>query len=96
MRRFPHLPPKKVDAAVRILIHQMADSIASGERVEIRRFGSFFRQTRKPRLGRNPKTGQPVEIPASAIPRFRPGKPLGELVDAWRKRSADHVSEPDA
>jgi integration host factor subunit beta len=80
-QRFPQLPPKAVDAAVRILIDHMAESIASGNRVEIRRFGSFSRQSRAARLGRNPKTGENVLVPKTVIARFRPGKPLRDLVN---------------
>jgi integration host factor subunit beta len=82
---FPHLPPKTVDAAIRILINQMANSIAAGERIEIRRFGSFTRQIRKPRLGRNPKTGQPVEVPATAVARFRPGKHFCDFLNSGKE-----------
>jgi integration host factor subunit beta len=87
--RFPHLPPKTVDAAIRILIHQMAEGIAAGERIEIRRFGSFTKQIRKPRLGRNPKTGQPIEIPETSIARFRPGKKFCDFLNSGKEISPE-------
>jgi integration host factor subunit beta len=80
-QRFPQLPAKAVDAAVRIMIDYMAESIASGNGVEIRRFGSFSRQPRAARLGRNPKTGEVVSVPETTIARFRPGQPLRDLVN---------------
>lgn len=83
--RFPHLQPKTVDAAIRILIHQMTESISAGERIEIRRFGSFTREARKPRLGRNPKTGEPIEVPATAIARFRTGKYFGDFLNSAKE-----------
>ena len=75
-RRFSHLPPKAVDAAVRLLIDQISETIASGERVEIRHFGSFFCRTRKALVGRNPKTGEPVQVEGMTVARFRPAKSL--------------------
>lgn len=82
--RFPHLHPKDVDAAVRIMIDHMAESVASGDRIEIRRFGSFVLKAKAARLGRNPKTGAAVNVPASHSVHFRAGQPLRQLVDARR------------
>ncbi len=90
--RFPHLPLKTVDAAVRLILDHMAESIASGYRVEIRRFGSFYRHARAARLGRNPKTGESVEVKATAIAKFRPGKPLCNLVDAGKETFRERCS----
>lgn len=81
-RRFPHLSPKTVDAAVRLLIDQMSEPVASRERVEIRHFGSFFCRTHKHRMGRNPKTGEPVEIVGMSVARFRPSRALIHPVSA--------------
>ena len=86
-RRFSHLPPKAVDAAVRILLDQISETVASRERIEIRHFGSFFCRTYKPRMGRNPKTGEPVEIVRMAIARFRPARGLMDRVNADKNSS---------
>jgi integration host factor subunit beta len=83
-QRFSHLPPKRVDRAVKQHLDHMSEGIASGERGEIRRFGSFSRKARQAIKGRNPKTGEAVQIPATSVARFRPGKPLGKLVNAGK------------
>ena len=75
-RRFAHLPAKIVDTAVRLLLDQMSESVASGKRVEIQHFGSFFCRTRNPLVGRNPKTGAPVQVERMTVARFRPAKRL--------------------
>lgn len=66
--------------SVKELINKMASSIASGERIEIRGFGSFTLRERKPRLGRNPKTGESVALGVKYAPHFKPGKDLKERV----------------
>lgn len=81
-RRFSHLSPKAVDAAVRTLLEQMSETVASRERIEIRQFGSFFCRTHKARVGRNPKTGEPVEIMEMSVARFRPSRGLIHRVNA--------------
>ena len=59
----------------------MADSLARGERVELRGFGSFALNYRPARNGRNPRTGEPVKVPAKYTPHFKAGKELRERVD---------------
>jgi integration host factor subunit beta len=66
--------------SVKELINKMAASIASGDRIEIRGFGSFTLRERKPRLGRNPKTGESVALGVKYAPHFKPGKDLKERV----------------
>ncbi|MBT7308476.1 MAG: integration host factor subunit beta [Gammaproteobacteria bacterium] len=63
-------------AAVNTIINTMQDTLGSGGRVEIRGFGAFSLHERKARIGRNPKTGEAVEIPAKFVPHFKPGKAL--------------------
>ena len=58
----------------------MGGALAQGERIEIRGFGSFSLHYRPPRLGRNPKTGDSVALPAKHVPHFKPGKELRERV----------------
>jgi integration host factor subunit beta len=56
-------------------------SLRAGDKIEIRGFGSFRTRQRKPRIGRNPKTGERVEVPAKKIPFFKPSKELKDLVN---------------
>jgi integration host factor subunit beta len=77
----PHLTAEDVELAVKMIFDQMSDVLARGERIEIRGFGAFSLRTREPRIGRNPRTGEPVEVLAKRIPHFRPGKELRERVD---------------
>ena len=80
-QRQTQLPYKDVEFAVKTMIEQMAQSLATGERIEIRGFGSFSLHFRPPRLGRNPKTGEPVPLEAKYVPHFKPGKELRERVN---------------
>ena len=80
----PHFSVEDVELAVKTIIDQMSDAIAHGERIEIRGFGAFSLRTRKPLVGRNPKTGEPVAVLAKHIAYFRPGKDLRERVDFAR------------
>lgn len=74
------LSKSDVSLSVKELIQFMSTSIASGNRIEIRGFGSFTLRERKPRMGRNPKTGEPVPLGAKFAPHFKPGKDLKERV----------------
>jgi integration host factor subunit beta len=60
----------------------MAQTLQKGDRIEIRGFGSFSLHYRAPRVGRNPKTGETVELDGKYVPHFKPGKELRERVDA--------------
>jgi len=75
------LAQKDIDLAVKTLLEHMAQSLSSGERIEIRGFGSFSLHYRPPRTGRNPKTGTPVKLPGKHVPHFKPGKELRERVN---------------
>ena len=72
---------KDVELSVKTIIEQMADRLSSGERVEIRGFGSFCLHYRAPRMGRNPKTGEKVSLRGKHVPHFKPGKELRERVN---------------
>jgi integration host factor subunit beta len=76
-----NLSSKDVEKAVKILLEQMSESLSSGERIEIRGFGSFSLHHRPPRVGRNPKTGASVELSEKYVPHFKPGKLLRERVN---------------
>ena len=79
--KLPCLEARQVDVAVKKIIDHLADTVAGGERIEIRGFGSFCLHALPPRTGRNPKTGEPVEIPGKYSVHFKPGKELKELVN---------------
>lgn len=75
-----HLAKKDVELAIRSLINIMGFSLSSGERIEIRGFGSFNLNYRPPRSGRNPRTGEQVNISAKYVTYFKPGKELRKRV----------------
>jgi integration host factor subunit beta len=80
-REQSHLAYRDVELAVKCMIEQMSQALASGERIEIRGFGSFSLHFRPPRMGRNPKTGDAVELSGKYVPHFKPGKELRERVN---------------
>jgi integration host factor subunit beta len=79
--RFPQLVAKDADYAVNMILDAMTDSLARGDRIEIRGFGSFALNYRPPRTGRNPKSGDKVLVPSKYVPHFKAGKELRERVD---------------
>lgn len=78
---YPQLVAKDAEFAVRTILECMARALAEGHRIEIRGFGSFALSHRPPRVGRNPKSGERVEVPGKRVPHFKPGKDLRERVD---------------
>ncbi|MGL4545009.1 MAG: integration host factor subunit beta [Plesiomonas sp.] len=76
-----HLSAKVVEDAIKEMLDHMGDTLANGERIEIRGFGSFSLHYRAPRIGRNPKTGDKVELEGKQVPHFKPGKELRERVN---------------
>ena len=72
---------RDVELAVKTMLEHMGQTLATGERIEIRGFGSFSLHYRPPRVGRNPKSGDPVSLPAKYVPHFKPGKELRERVN---------------
>jgi len=80
-RRQSQLAYKDVELSVKTLIEQMAQALSTGERIEIRGFGSFSLHFRPPRVGRNPKTGESVALAGKYVPHFKPGKELRERVN---------------
>ena len=77
---------KDVELAVKTMIEHMGITLSSGERIEIRGFGSFSLHYRPPRTGRNPKTGTSVELAAKYVPHFKPGKEMRERVNESMER----------
>ena len=80
-QRQSQLVYRDVELAVKTILEHMAECLAGGGRIEIRGFGSFSLHFRSGRVGRNPKTGTPVSLPAKHVPHFKPGKKLRERVD---------------
>lgn len=79
---YPQLVLKDADYAVKTILDAMTEALSSGQRIEIRGFGSFSLNSRPPRIGRNPKSGESVMVPEKRVPHFKPGKELREAVDA--------------
>ncbi len=75
------LSAKDVELAIKTLIEQMSETLAAGNRIEIRGFGSFSLHYRAPRIGRNPKTGESVGLAGKYVPHFKPGKELRDRVN---------------
>jgi integration host factor subunit beta len=80
--RYPQLALRDMDFAVKTVLDSMTQALASGQRIEIRGFGSFSLSTRSPRVGRNPKSGEKVMVPGKQVPHFKAGKELRERVDS--------------
>ena len=80
--RNPRLVARDADEAVKLILDMMGAALAQGGRIEIRGFGSFSLNYRPARIGRNPKSGERVPVPAKHVPHFKAGKELRERVDA--------------
>ncbi len=86
-KKLKHLSREDAEIAVKTIINEMIQTLGSGKRIEIRGFGSFSLRHRIPRIGRNPKTGALVELPAKFVPHFKHGKELRERVNNnWLKQ----------
>ncbi len=74
----------RIDAevVVQTVLDSIVEALNSGEKVELRGFGSFRHRQRNPRQGRNPKTGEKVQVPAKKVAYFRPGKGLKEVINS--------------
>ena len=79
--RFPQLVAKDAEFAAKMILDAMTDALSRGDRIEIRGFGSFALNYRPPRVGRNPKSGEKVQVPEKYVPHFKAGKELRERVD---------------
>ena len=79
--RFGQLTHRDAEFAVKTMLDAMTEALGRGHRIEIRGFGSFSINRRPPRLGRNPRSGESVQIPEKRVPHFKPGKALRQAVD---------------
>lgn len=92
-----HLALKDVELAVKGLLEKMSQELASGERIEIRGFGSFSLHFRPARMGRNPKSGDAVALRGKYVPHFKPGKELRERVNSIHDTGRDTpIQEPNS
>src|SRR5687767_187126 len=80
-KRFPHLSRRDSEVIINAIFDAMVDSLAQGDRIEIRGFGSFVVKQRRARQGRNPKSGELVSVAAKRVPFFKVGKELRLRVD---------------
>ena len=79
--RVTELPRKESETIVETIFESIIDALQKGDKIEIRGFGSFRTRQRRGRIGRNPKTGEKVEVPAKKIPFFKPSKELKDFVN---------------
>ncbi|MDZ7588878.1 MAG: integration host factor subunit beta [Parasphingorhabdus sp.] len=77
----PDLKPEEVERIIDIFFNQIIQKLAEGGRVELRGFGAFSTRDRSPRKGRNPRTGEAVDVPAKRVPYFKPGKEIREALN---------------
>jgi len=85
--QFSHLKAKDIKIAVYTTFEEICDSLESGNRIEIRGFGSFSLHHRDARMGRNPKTGEKVKVNSKSIPYFRAGKEMRERINDSMKHT---------
>ena len=79
--RTTQLTKKNAELIVNTVFDSIISSLKEGEKIELRGFGSFRIRHRGPRIGRNPKTGEQVQVPSKRIPYFKPGKDLKSLLN---------------
>ena len=80
--RITELPRKESETIVETIFDSIIESLQNGDKIEIRGFGSFRTRQRRGRVGRNPKTGEKVEVPPKKIPFFKPSKELKDFVNS--------------
>ena len=88
-----NLTKKQTEVVVNTVFSSITDSLAEGKKVELRGFGSFRIRQRNARVGRNPKSGQKVDVPSKKVPFFKAGKELRELVDEHEAKEAAREAE---
>ncbi len=95
--RAAELTKKDAERLVELVFESIIETLNQGEKIELRGFGSFRVRGRSARRGRNPKTGDPVDIPAKRVPYFKPGKELKELInDSPSVPDSTNLDEADA
>lgn len=94
--RVVEMTRKDSEVIVETIFESIVNSLHSGDKIEIRGFGSFRTRQRQPRIGRNPKTGTRVEVPSKRIPYFKPSKELRDLVNRTSTRNGDVSTQESA
>ena len=94
--RLAELTRKDSEVIVETIFDSVVRSLRAGDKIEIRGFGSFRTRQRNPRTGRNPKTGEKVDVPAKKIPFFKPSKELKDLVNEGVADTATAPQPPAA
>ncbi|HEY6129970.1 MAG TPA: HU family DNA-binding protein [Candidatus Acidoferrum sp.] len=94
--KITELPRKESETIVETIFDSIIEAIQKGEKIEIRGFGSFRTRQRKGRVGRNPKTGEKVEVPAKRIPFFKPSKELKDFVNSAEAAAMTSAAEAAA
>ena len=92
--RVADLTKKHSEVIVETVFRSIIDALHRGEKIELRGFGSFRLRRREPRKGRNPKTGDRVEVPSKRVPYFKPGKELKELINRDTESTPTMSSPP--
>ena len=80
-RKLNHLPHHDIEQSVKNILKLMSESLSNDDRIEVRGFGSFSLHHHPARIGRNPKTGEPIPLPAKYVPHFKPGMELRKRVN---------------
>ena len=78
----PDLESSEAEEAVQLFFDEIISGMTSGKRIELRGFGSFSIKSRAPRIARNPRTGEKVEVSSKLLPHFRAGKELNNLINS--------------
>ena len=92
--RVADLTKKHSEVIVETVFRSITDALRRGEKIELRGFGSFRLRRREPRKGRNPKTGDRVDVPSKRVPYFKPGKELKDLINRDREPARPVPSAP--
>ncbi len=94
--RVTELPRKESESIVETIFDSIIESLQKGDKIEIRGFGSFRTRQRRGRTGRNPKTGEKVDVPAKRIPFFKPSKELKDFVNSAEAANMTAAAEAAA
>ena len=94
--RLTELPRKESETIVETIFDSIIAALQKGDKIEIRGFGSFRTRQRRGRIGRNPKTGAKVEVPAKKIPFFKPSKELKDFVNSAEAQASAAADSPRA
>src|ERR687894_2101935 len=92
--RVVEMTRKDSEVIVEAIFDSVVRALRTGDKIEIRGFGSFRTRQRQPRVGRNPKTGTRVEVPSKRIPYFKPSKELKDLVNQTQTTGDAATQQP--